>query len=832
MNDRSPRSAPVRPRKKIVALFVLALFLSTSVFAQQAAQKRPLTHADYDGWRSIQGQTLSRDGKFLAYALVPQDGDGEIVVRNLATGAEWRHPRGAQPVNPPQPNPSAEPPTGPPQGGPPQFGGRPFFTADSRFVVFQILPTKAETERAKKEKKKPEDMPKNAMGIMDLATGEVARVERVKNFKVPEDGAGFVAYLLEPKKEAGRPEEKKDERKPETPPAAAERKKKKEYGSDLVLRNLADKGERTFSDVLEYTISKDGKSLVYTVASKKEEMNGAYAVTPGAADAPATLVAGKGKYAKLTWDDKQTQLAFISDRDDAASAQPKFKLYHWDRKAAQASALVSNTTPNFRRGMVISDKSDLAFSLDGSRVFFGVIPAPEPEKDDEDAASDDKVTADLWHWKDDYIQPMQKVRAEQDRNRSFRAVYHLKEKKFVQLADETMERIVPSSDGRWAIGSDDREYRILVGYDTNYSDDFLVNTIDGSRKPLLKKQQWNPAWSPSGKYALFYDGKDWNTVSVPDGKVINLTKGLGVKFSDEEHDSPSIPPAYGSAGWTADERHVLVYDRYDIWQVAPDGGGAKNLTEGVGRREKIQFRYVKLDPQEKAVDPSRPMLLRAENEWTRDTGFYRDKVNGGPPERLTMEAKFFTPPSKAKDADVYLLSASTFDEFPDLLIAGPDFRQMKKVSDANPQKSGLLWGSSQLVRYKNLDGAPLSGLLIKPANFDPAKKYPMIVFIYETLSEGLHRFVDPRPGTSINASYYASNGYIVLMPDIVYTIGHPGQSALKCVLPAIQAVVDKGFVDEGAIGIQGHSWGGYQIAYMITQTTRFKAAAAGAPVAN
>jgi acetyl esterase/lipase len=584
--------------------------------------------------------------------------------------------------------------------------------------------------------------------------------------------------------------------------------------------------------VTEYTISKDAKSLVYTVASKKEETNGAYALTTAVDGPPAQLLAGKGKYAKLTWDEKQTQLAFISDRDDQSSAQPKFKLYHWDRKAGQATEIVSTSTPSFTPRMVISDKGSLAFSLDGSRLFFGIAPQTEPERDEEELATDDKVVADLWHWKDDYIQPMQKVRVEQDKNRSYRAVYHLKEKKFVALADETMEQVTPSSDGRWAIGSDDRQYRILVGYDTNYVDAFLINTIDGTRKPLLKKQQWNPSWSPAGKYALFYDGKDWNTLSVPDGKVINLTKSLGVKFSDEDHDSPSSPPSYGSAGWTADDKYVLLYDRFDIWQVAPDGSGAKNLTDGIGRKEKIQFRYVKLDPQEKAIDPAKPMLLRAENDWTRDTGFYRDKVNGGMPEKLVMAAKLFTPPSKAKEADVYLLTASTFSEFPDLLVSGPDFQQMKKVSDANPQKAMLLWGSAELIRFKNLDGVPLSGILVKPENFDPSKKYPMIIYIYETLSEGLHRFVDPRPGHNINASYYASNGYLVFMPDIIYTIGHPGQSALKCVLPAVQAVVDKGFVNESAIGIQGHSWGGYQIAYMITQTTRFKAASAGALVAN
>ncbi|HKS41872.1 MAG TPA: prolyl oligopeptidase family serine peptidase, partial [Blastocatellia bacterium] len=710
------------------------------------------------------------------------------------------------------------------------FTGRPYFTADSRFVVFQILPTKAETEKAKKEKRKPEDMPKNSMGIMNLTTGEVARVERVKSFQVPENGAGFAAYLLEPKKE---------EKKPDAPAASAsaasappKKEKKKEYGSDLVLRNLTDASERAFVDVTEYTFSKDAKSLVFAVSSKKEETNGAYAITPGATDAAASLLVGKGKYTKFTWDDKQTQLAFLSDRDDASSSQPRFAVYHWDRKATTATALVSTATSNFRSGMVISDRGQMTFSLDGEKLFFGTAPAPAPERDED--ASEDIAIVDLWHWKEDYIQPMQKVRAEQEKNRSYRAVFHIKEKKFAQLGDETMRDIIATSDGRWALGLDDRAYRILIGYDddANSADVYLVNTLDGSRKLLMKKQRGGISWSPSGRYALFYDGKDWNTLSAADGKIINLTAKLGVKFTQEDHDSPSTPPSYGNAGWTADEKYVLLNDRYDIWQVAPDGTGARNLTDGVGRKEKIEFRYVKLDPQEKAVDATKPMLLRAENEWTRDSGFYRDRVNGQLPEKLIMAAKYFSPPAKAKDADVYVLTASTFNEFPDLLIGNSNFSDLKKVSDANPQKAQLLWGTSELVRFKNMDGVPLSGMLVKPENFDPTKKYPMIVYIYETLSENVHRFSDPKPGHNINFSYYASNGYLIFMPDIVYTIGHPGQSALKCVLPAIQAVVDKGFVNENAIGIQGHSWGGYEIAYMITQTTRFKAAAAGAVVAN
>lgn len=835
-------------RQALSALCVLALVLSSVVPGQQAspAAKRALTHNDYDSWRSIQLQQISRDGKILAYALVPQDGDGEIVVRNLATGREWRHPRGSRP-DPTQQTEggTAEPigPTGPGGPGGPGAGrggagaaggGQLSLTADNKFLIFTIFPTKDEVKQARKAKKRPEEMPKNALGIMNLETGQVARVEKVKRYQLPEEAAGFVAYSLEAKVEPRAAGAAPPERRPEGAPPARPRTRRKEYGTDLVLRNLVDGTERTFPDVIEFSFSDDGKSLVYTVSSKQEETNGVYAVVPGTPTDPSALLAGKGQYSKLTWDEDATQMAFVSDRDDAAAKQPLLKLYYWDRKSPAAIEIASSTSAGLNKGMVVSERGAITFSLDGSRVFFGVAPPAEPEKEEEDdTPAEEKVIVDLWHWQDDYIQPMQKVRANQDRSRSYRAVFHLKEKKLVQLADKTMEGINPTSDGRWAIGTDDRAYRQLVGVDTNYSDVYLVDTLDATRKPLRQKQQFGLTLAPTGNFAIFFDGKDWNSISIPDGKTANLTKNLGVNFFDEDNDTPSTPSSYGNAGWTQDGKTVLLYDQYDIWQVPADGSGrAVNLTDGVGRKEQIEFRYVRLDPKERTIDPSKPLLLRAENQWTRDSGFYRDRINGGLPEKLIMSARSYGTPIKAKDTDVMILTASTFDQFPDIYLTGPDFKELKKLSDGNAQKAQFLWGKAELLRFKNTDGVPLSGMLIKPENFDPQKKYPMIVYIYEKLSQGLHRFVNPSPGTSINATYYASNGYLVFMPDIVYTIGYPGQSALKCVLPGIQAVVDKGFVDEKAIGIQGHSWGGYQIAYMVTQTNRFRAAAPGALVAN
>ena len=877
---------------------VLALLATTLLpaFAQRTAvAKRPLTHADYDTWRSIVSPQISRDGKFVAYAYMAQDDDSDIVVRNIATGKEWRAPRG---YRPPAPPPDVSIPGSAELIAEQARFVRPQFTADTRFVAFGIEPTKAELNKAKKEKKRPEEMPKTALCLMDLASGQVAKIDRVKNFQVPEDGSGFIAYLMEAKPstgaraaDAGRmptppAEGPKVEPSPMAAPApssspttresaiagkpavpssspivgeganagrtpAAPTGKKKDYGTDLVLRNTTTGAERTFNDVLDYTLSKDAKTLVFTVSSKKEETNGVYVVSTQSEAAPVAVISGKGKYQKLTWDEEQTELAFISDRDDAEARQPKFKVYLWDRGSAStvrggannnhtnpaapppAVEVVSSASPGFRKDFVVSDKANLTFSLDGSRLFLGAAPPPEPEKNaDEEASGDEKVIADLWHWKDDYIQPIQRVRAEQERQRSYRAVYLTKEKRFVQLADESMENINPSVDGRFAVGADNRAYRIESDHNPGYSDYYVINATDGSRKLVRRKQRGGMSLSPGAKYAIFFDGKDWNSYSVADARVVNLTKSLGVNFFNEDNDTPDLPGSYGLAGWTKDDREVLIYDRYDVWVVSPDGTGAKTLTDGVGRREKLAFRYVRIDPKERSIDPAKPLLLRADNEETRDEGFYRERIGGGLPEKLLMGSKGYNNPTKARGADVLMFTASRFDEFLDVWVTDSNFKNPRKVSNGDAQRAGFNWGTAELVSFKNTDGVPLKGILLKPDNFDPKKKYPMLVYIYERLTPGLHGFRAPAPGTSINPSYYVSNGYLVFMPDIVYTTGYPGQSALKCVLPAIQEVVDRGYVDEKAIGIQGHSWGGYQIAYMVTQTNRFRAAAPGAIVAN
>ena len=798
----------MRPRLIPSTLAAIALLFAPVTHAA----KRPLTFKDFDSWRAINGHVLSHDGRYLAYGVFPQEGDGEVVVRDLTTGKETRENAGQLPP-PLPPDPNSEAP-------PRSRAIRLAFTPDSHYLIFVSYAKKADTDKAKDDRKNATtdaprpttragaraDLPPGDLVIFNLASGAPAtRVASVKDFGIPDHGDSIVAYNKAP---AGR-----------TAPG------KPALGTDLVVRQLDTAVERTIPEVMEYVLTKDGETLTYAVESAKEDTDGVYVVPAKGSATPKSLLSGKGQYKKLTWDDKQDELAFVSSRDDAASKQAKYKLYVWDRKAAQASAVASVETPGFRSGFHISDSAVVAFSKDGTRLFFGAAPEPLPERKT-GPLTDDDVSFDLWHYKDDHVQPMQKVRAAQDRTRSYRAVYLVPQHKLIQLADAEMSELTPSENGRYALGSDDREYRPAVEYGERASDSYLVDTETGKRTLLAKKHSGNVTWSPDGKYVVSFDGTNWSATSVPSGKTVNLTEKLPVKFWTEENDMPGAPRPYGLAGWSKDGKNVFLYDHFDIWELAADGSHSANYTAGMGRKQNLELRYVKLDPEEKSIDTSKPLLMRAENVSTRETGFYLGST------QLAMGPVDYSMPIKAKNADAIVLAAQTFDTYPDLLVTNASMKDMKKVTDANPQKANLLWGKAEMVAFKNLDGVPLQGVLYKPANFDASKKYPMLVYIYERLSQNLNHFVDPKPMDSINIAYYVSNGYLVFTPDIVYTTGYPGQSALKCVLGGVDEMVHRGFVDEANIGIQGHSWGGYQIAYMITQTSRFKAVEAGAVVAN
>ncbi len=806
---------------------LVGLLLCLSVWLPaQNANKRALTHADFDSFRSISGQRISPDGKYVAYGWFPQEGDGEVIIRDVAAGTDLREPAGERP-QPAPPDPDAE------GAAPVQRTTTIQFSADSQWVAFTTFPSRSDLDAARQAKKKPEDMPKPGLVLLDLRTKSIQRFAGVKSFQFARDVSDYLVYHREPGPTAAPPATASaagDDSEQDQPRRGGAGRPSAAVGSPLVLRRLSDATERTFTDVSEYALSHDGKTLAYLVTTKDATLtNGLFAFTTAASGDPAPLATGKGRFTRLTWDERQQRLAALSEREDIADPAARVKIHFWDRQSATAPPLELGPLAD---GLVVSSKGALTFSRDGDRLFFGTAPpAPKPAR----TSTEEKATFDLWHYLDDHIQPMQKSRAAAERNRTYRAVYHVAGRKTVALADPTLADVSLSEDGRYAFGSDDRAYRRLVEYDRRYADIALVNTATGERVPVAKKQAGSWNWSHLGNAAVLFDGRHWHAIQVPSGARTNLTASVPAKFFNEDDDHPDSPPAYGFGGWTRDGQSVLLYDRYDVWQVDLDGRRAINVTDGLGRAEGLQFRAVRLadGPGERGFDPLQPLLLRAERLATRESGYYRDYLGRQvKPEPLVMGARGYGVPVKAEKSGQLLLTISRFDAFPDLYVADPDFKTVQRISDGQKQLDPYHWGKAELVSFRSTDGTPLKATLYKPDHFDPSRKYPLIVYIYERLTQGLHNFTPPAPGHSINVSYYVSNGYLVLQPDIAYRVGYPGSSALQCVLPAIDAVVAQGGVDENNIGIQGHSWGGYQIAYMLGQTKRFKAASAGAPVSN
>ncbi|MGD8320013.1 MAG: prolyl oligopeptidase family serine peptidase [Gemmatimonadota bacterium] len=807
--------------RPVRTLLAVALAAASSVPAQ-AQQKRALEHSDYDIWNRIQNDVMSRNGRWLAYQLTPGDGDGVLVVQALQGDRTARIPRGVSPS----------------------------LTADGRWLVARVAPMDSVVERLKREKKKPADQPKDSLVILDLSSPDPAgafRAADVKSFEVPAEGSDWVAYLLENPREEGRREGGPSGGEPREETDTAGKALRTPEGSTLVVRDLASGSERRFDHVVDYAFSDDGSVLYYTASGDDADADadGVFRVRPSG-DAE-TVATGEGRYLQLAVADDGAHVAFVSDRDDRQGDAPAFSLYVGGR-SGEAAAVVAPGAEGIPAGWAASQNGAVSFSDGGGRVFFGTAARPEAEPED-DTPADEKVSVDVWNWKDPYLQPMQKLQAEQEKKRTYEAVYDVGSGRTVQLATEEVPTVTVAQkgDGSVALGVSDLPYRQLISWDGRYVDVYLVDPSDGSRRKVAEKVKSYPRLSPAGGYVYWWDGeaRAWMAVDTRSGETRNLTGSIGQAFYDELDDHPDLPPAYGSAGWTEGDAAFLAYDAYDIWAVDPTGGQApRNVTEGVGRRSGIRFRYADAEGGpafgfgrsrvSEAVPADEDVILSAFDTDTRASGFYRDRFDGNrEPRRLVMGDFRYRGLTKAEDADVYLFTRESFREFPDMWVTDAGFGSPRRVTDANPQQSRYLWGSEELVHWVSDDGTPLDGILVKPEGFDPSRQYPMMVYFYERMSDQLHAYQAPAAGSSsINRSFYASRGYLVFVPDIPYEIGHPGESAVDAVVPGVLALVEKGFVDRERIGVQGHSWGGYQIAYMITKTNLFRAAEAGAPVAN
>lgn len=796
--------------KHVFSVLFLCLIFSFSAQAQKSkskqtpVQKKPLTHDVYDGWKEIAYRALTNDGSHAVYTINPQDGDGKVVFHNLKTLAQDSVHRAAN-IS---------------------------LTWDSRYAIFKITPQKELVKDLRRQKKKKDELPTDSLGIYSFANRKTEKIPAVKSYKIPQKAGGWLAYQLEAPKPP----------KPDTAKKAAKpqrvKKNTDDNGYTLVLRNLNNNEESQFGYVKDYTFAKFGQGLLFHTSGNDSTLKPGVYWYDLQANQLNTLFEGKSKYKVkgLSVSEDGTQAAFLVDTDTTKALIRYHQLYYWKKGESAARVLANEKSTGIPAEWIVNENYTPSFSKDGSKLYFGT--SPKPIVQDTTLLAEEIVNVEVWTWNDDYIYPQQNSRLNADKRRSYVSVIHLNDNRIVQLANEKMPSLELGDEGNASVALAENEtpYLKMRTWDTDvYKDLQLVNLRDGSVQPIQQKVKGNARLSPKANYVVWFSNPDtaYFSYSINTKKIVKLNEGLNVKFADEEDDHPYYPFSYGIAGFTANDALLLAYDRYDIWAFDPENRKAPvNLTK-IGRDQKTRFRYIRLDPEERFIDPEKEILLSAFNETTKQSGFYKLSLKDGKLIKLIMGNYRYANAIKSLQANTMLFTRESFTEFPDVWTSDFNFSNPKKLSTANPQMNKYLWGSVEPVTWTSADNIPLEGMLYKPEGFDPKKKYPMMVYFYEKNSQNIHQHIPPAPiRASINYSMYTSNGYLVFVPDVVYKIGFPGESAMNCIMPGVTSLIAKGFVDEKRIGIQGHSWGGYQIAYMITRTNLFRAAEAGAPVVN
>jgi dienelactone hydrolase len=853
--------------------FVFCILLLCVYHLPVFAQKKPLDHSVYDDWQSIGQKLISNDGKWVAYTIDVQEGDNQLVVQSTTAEPMYKKvvPRGYNAVIT-------------------QDSRFVIFRIKPHYKDLR-----AATRRKAKSDDLPKDslgiielgkdsvvriakvngyrVPGKSAGwlayqVSKESNGAKTRALSGEAKRINDSLVRVIDSLraLIPKSKARTRDEGLSTESGASPiddrvtdfadedslPGSAVSQ------FDLRLRNLYSGEEKTLKNVVEYLFSEKGSKLLVEQfpESTRKRCILLYDLAKGLVD---TLSRGGNDFKNFAVSENGEQVAYLAERD----AKPKdlekyYKLWYYKEGMDSAIMLVDKHSIGMKLGMTISENGTPAFSKSGSRVFFGVAPIEAPK--DTSLAEADLVKLDVWHYNDDYLQTVQLNRLSVDSKRHFLGVINLQTNAIQQLASEDLPLVYQTGegDGDVFVGVSDAGKRIGSQW-TGYTEkDIYAIDVNTAKRTLIKKDLIgiiNPSYvSPGGKYIMWYDYKAEHYFVYDGHTTRNITAKIKTSLSDEEYDSPGNPSPYGIMGWREDDSLVYIYDRYDVWQVDPSGkANSVSLTSpgntGFGRKQNNSFRYLRTDPDELRFHVDQPMYFRMFNHVTKKSAIVSIPAKGTItyPELITEFSNHsYSGFNKAKDEDAFIYTRESYYQSPDLYfvntvnkeisveqswhIGGP---QGSRLSFINPQQKEYNWGTAELYKWKTFKGKSSEGILYKPENFDPSKKYPLILYFYEKLSDGLHTYHPPAPTPSrLNISFFVSRGYLVFAPNISYTIGHPAQSAYDYIVSAAKDLTKHRWVDAGHIGIQGQSWGGIQVAQLITMTDMFKAAWAGAPVAN
>ena len=749
--------------------------LAVIPFLTMKAQKS-MTPYDLEAWKRITTRSISNDGQWAAAIFSPWRGDSEVQLLAV-DGKSVQTYAPASEVN---------------------------FSSSSVYALIKRVPAVALTDSLKLKKTKKDKMPMDELVVRHLKTGTEWVVDSLKNYRLAEEGE-WIAYQRT----------RKD--------------------SSLVVSSLDGGTKYVLPSASAYGFAKDKAALYFVTKEDKDGQKPGLYVWTAETPQPVLVKEGKGLFLQPTFSKAGNKLAFLYTDN---KKEKDYTMGLWvSENSAAAQEVVNRTTDGLQEGWVISPNQRLVFSEDASRLFFGTAPAPL--KKDSTVLDANRPNVQVWNWDEPVQYTVQHYNVQRDLKKSYAAICWLNNGKFVQLADEVLPdaQLPIKGMGDWAIVSTSKPYSLSSMWEgRTRSDYYKVSLATGERTLIAEADYAGYRLSPTGKYVGTYNATDscWYTINLADNRKIQLTTPQTFPAWDEDNDTPNYPQAHGLAGWTKDDAALLIYDRYDIWSFDPEGKKAPvNLTKN-GRVNKVTYRRINLDREQEFVDLSVPMLMTGFNEVDKSTGIYRARlVSPTNPSLLAGGNYNYDNVMKAKKADKYIYSRENFEVFPDVWVADANFKKGIQLTQGISQQKSFVWGTAELISWISLDGRTIEGVIYKPANFDPNKKYPMIVNFYERNSETLNKYRMPEPHRStIDYRMYLSNGYIVFNPDNRYRDGYPGESCYNCVMPGIQEVLSRGYVDEKRIGAQGHSWGGYQVAYLATRTRLFAAIESGAPVVN
>lgn len=773
-------------------LFCTALFLVSPPFL---AAQRQLEIEDLESWNRIEQEQLNADGGFTAYVLSPDKGDPTTVLVNNTSGKTTRFSASDQPA----------------------------FSFDGQYLLMTRHPSEATARQFKQQNEAKKLKTMDTLVVVQLATGQLHTYPAVKKWQLGKEWSDFYAYTT-------------------TSVLADSLQKGLDKDVDrLVIRRLGSEDSLSLEGVKAFVLAEEKAAALAIVPAHDSLWTDRVVYLNQATFQWQEVMSGNENYAQPTLSKDGNRVAILANQDTTKNKQAAFHLYTWQADQRRVVEQISRNAGEWiPPGHRISDDGNMFFSDSGNKLYFGVATR-YPEKDtsliDEDIAD-----VEVWTTQDARMYTQENLLKDKEQKRTYLTVYDWTTQLFSSITSPARAEyeLVEKADADHVLVYDERAYlpRLTWIGGPSYKDIYLKNLETDEEQLIAKEMRGEPQWSPAGKYAYWYSYTDtaWFAFSVADSEIRQLTsKRLGI-FFDEEDDHPSEPAPYGIAGWLENDEAVLIYDHYDWWSIDPaNPASATKLT--AARAAKKRLRYLRVDPEKEFFERGETVLVSHFDEGTYHDGYAWLNLGTGKITNLLAGPFGLGRPQKARQAEQYLFTQGDFAVFPDLQLAhlekGTATLKSKLLSNANPQQKDFSWGSSELVQWTDNQGRELRGILIKPANFDPAKTYPLLVNFYERSSEGVYNHRAPYPHRStINYSYYASRGYVIFNPDVVYRDGYPGESAYDCVMSGVTALLAKGFIDKARIGLQGHSWGGYQAAYLATKTDLFACIESGAPVVN